>query len=97
MIATIIGVWLMYAKCMLNVCKMYVIFCINSFISVCYNGFSVCILLHIKQLIKKCRAFCKNNKNYGNYKLSTPLDVGTRLSRPYMAKDLCSVVPSGLF
>ena len=27
---------------------------------------------------KKCRALCKKNKIYGNYKLFAPLDVGTR-------------------
>ena len=69
---------MMYVECMLNVCKMYVVFSTNSFISACYNGFSVCIILNIKQLIKKCRALCKKNKIYGNYKLFAPLDVGTR-------------------
>ena len=72
MIATIIGVWLMYAKCMLNVCKMYVVFSINSFISACYNGFSVCIILNIKQLIKKCRALCKKTKSMATINFLPP-------------------------
>lgn len=39
---------------------------------------------------KKCRALCKNNKNYGNYKLFAPLDVGTRRAAYFEEKKSCN-------